>query len=437
MAEYSAGAGQGGWHWLQSRHHPIVILLMGMLTVVLLAATGWRIHRDYSPPGTEFDWRQRGFSDFHNGGYFPAKAFLDGASPYSPSTAERYSMSRATPPYSPIIFILNLPFAFFSLHVARVLFFFFNAGFMVAIAGCSLKMAGRRLALFDLLGITNLLLISRPGHVTLFTGYFTAEIVLGCIAAIHFAKSRPVFSGLGMVLASIKPNFIIPLMILLIFRRNIWAVGYGVLFSAIAAGIGLGWLAMNNGWEQTIAGIRAGQSELHADPTELPVNTWTRVDLLGMYAKLVDWVPDDRTYLIAMMIFLSIIGVVVFRASRYESEPGAAGLTGFLVALAILLGVYHHVYDCLLIAVPVVGIVFFGRQTVPEVPQHWRRVIAFLTTVPAINYLSTKSVMEKLQLEPHGFAWQAVTLINGLCLLAALVILLSAAIGFRNFSDKA
>ena len=412
--------------WIEYRHHPLAVSAMLLILAVLVGLTAFRTYRNYSTPSVEFSWVNRGYSDFHNGTYFPTKAFVDGKSPYSPDVANEYGMARATPSYSPVVFLIHVPFALLPLQVSRVLFFGFNLVLIAGLAFCGLKMSMQRFRWFDFLAFTNLLLLSRPGHITIFTGYFTAEIVVGCILALHFSKTRPAISGLGLVLASIKPNFVIPLMLLMAFRKDFRAILFGIVFCAVAAGIGLGWLGYHNGMSQVIADVRGGQESLHVDPSEMPVNTWTRVDLLGMYAKVVDWVPRDGVYLGCMFVLVTLVGVGMNRIVAIESNQGATGPSALIVVLTVLLSIYHHSYDCLLLAVPAIGLIFFGPTTLKEIPPRIRLVLAFLIAVPAVNYLSTKMVLEFLAFEPLGVTWQAITMINGVCLFFALGILLVA-----------
>jgi hypothetical protein len=231
------------------------------------------------------------------------------------------------------------------------------------------------------------------------------------------------------MLASIKPNFIIPLIIVMLLRKNFRAVGIGLLLSVAAAAIGIGWLAYHNGLGQVIEDIRTGQNALHEDATEMPVNTWTRTDILAMIAKFTNWVPGDTVYLGFMLLFLAALGYSIQRASQFESNRGANGLSATIGLLAILLGLYHQSYDCLLLAVPVVGLLFFGKQTMPEASPMVRIAAALLMAVPAINFLSTMSAMDYLELERLSIGWQAITLINTIALSAALILLLTVGSG--------
>ena len=423
---------------IDKRHEPTWVAAMAGLLLLLIAASAYRIHTEYAPPpvDNQFNWVNRGHSDFHNGSYFPAQCYMQGGCPYSSDDASQYLMTRAAATYSPIVFVLHVPFAMLPLELADIAFFACNVAMLMLIAYFSIRMSGATFRWFDFLAMTNLILMSRPGHMTLFTGYFTAEIVIGCVLALHFAHSRPVLSGFGMVLASIKPNFVIPLILMMLLRRNYKAVVLGIAFSAVTATGGLGWLTYHNGVEQVIQDIRSGQAELHVDETELPVNTWTRTDLLGMYAKIVNSVPGDAMYLLSMFILAAIIGPFIFRYAPHEPNKGATGLTAMITVLAILVGIYHHSYDCLLLAVPVIGVLFFGQTTLKEVPALWRNIAAVLCLIPAVNYVSTISVMNLLNLDKLSFSWQAVTLVNGVCMTIALVILVAVAC-YRTPSNSA
>jgi hypothetical protein len=95
------------------------------------------------------------------------------------------------------------------------------------------------------------------------------------------------------------------------------------------------------------------------------------------------------------------------------------------MALAILLSVYHHSYDSLLLVVPWAGVTFFGCLKELAIP--WRVLVSILVAVPAANYVSTQSARDALELDQHSMTWTVLTLINGFCLLFALCILLVAA----------
>ena len=409
--------------WVIARH---TLLAPTCLTicVCLVLLTGYRAYRDYSVPSNDFDWTHRGLSDFHNGTYYPTLAFRNGDNPYAHDVGKSYPMGRSAPLFSPFVFILHLPFSYLSLQHADVAFFIYNSLLLALLAYLAIRFSHHTCNPAILCLVMLLIYVSRPGHITLFTGYFTAELALGTAIALHFSKTRPALAGLGLLLASGKPNFILPLMLLMLFRRDFRAVVHGVLFCGIGAGAGIMWLASFSSLADVVSGFQQGQEALYADPTEIPFNTWTRVDLAGMAAKLVRANPEDSLYLIVMFVLLCIPGTILWRKLSGNDAHGATGASGMIICLSILLSIYHQSYDCLIVAVPWVGFTLFGDIVAAEISPRVRAWVVVFTAVPAANYLSTLTARNILKLDPSGWIWQSITLISGVCLLAALVALL-------------
>ena len=355
---------------------------------------------------------------------------------------EEYPVSSPMRPCPPVTFMLHLPFTFFDLHTADVLFFIYNTFLLLGLAAFAIKIHQREKAPEKApfpwtiwLLVSCLLLVSRPGHISLFTGYFTVELVLGTLIALHFASSRPWLSAMGMLIASSKPTFILPLMLLMLARRNFRAVMLGLVLCTVAGIAGLGWLATASDIGDVIHGISEGMEEFHDDETEYPVNTWTRVDLVGMFAKMIDWIPTNTHYLIGMFLLMIPSCIGIQRIAKSENDTGAGGLSAAIALLTILLAIYHHSYDCMLALVPLVGVAFFADDALPSMSRQSKWFLACLLAVPFVNYLSTQSARNLLKLEQTDFVWQAFTLINGISLLAALVLLLFACFRHTNSSN--
>ena len=278
------------------------------------------------------------------------------------------------------------------------------------------------------LAIFGMLAFSRPGHISLYTGYFTAQLVVGTILALHYGKSKPWLAGVGMVIASGKPTYIIPLTILLLARKNFKAAIIGVIMCAVVAGAGIGWLASSSDFSTVVDGIKNGQETFHADENESPVNTWTRLDLVGVVAKFMEWKPGNLTYLGCMLVLLIIPCLMIWKLTDRESNSGAAGLTSIIACVAILITIYHHSYDCLLIAIPWVGLTFFGGSVCPELSSKARWSVSVLLGITAINYASTLKFQTLLNLENKSAVWNLITALNGICLFLALIILIIASL---------
>ena len=403
--------------------------LMGLILLVLLSATAYRTYSRYSMPSREFDWGGRGMSDFHNGTYYPSLAFREGVVPYSLEAEDKYLLARAAPPYHPFVFIWHQPFTWLEVAASDVVFFIYNFGLLVLLAWLAIRLNGARPSWFMLLLLTNVLLLSRPGHVTMFTGYFTLELVVGCTIAIGFARSHPWLAGIGILFAAGKPTFVLPLLILLLCRRNFKAVAWGLGFSVLLGLAGLMWLASHSSMEQVFNGIREGQQALHEDVTEIPINTWTRTDLVGMIAKPFDWRPGDSVYLTAMFFILLVPGWRLWRFSGTELSRNvnvrpSFGIDGFVIVSSILLSIYHHSYDCLLLFVPWAGVAFYGGKDC-GLSLRRRMIVVALGSVVLLNYLSTQMIRDWVGWEQTDAVWQWITMINGAAIFGVMLVLLA------------
>ena len=385
-----------------------------------------RAYKDYSVPKADFDWSAKGLSDFHSM-YVYSKAFRHGVSPYKSLIDEGFVMSRPSAPFSPVIFFIMWPLSMLPMHVADILMCMVNLTMIGLIARQVFTYAGVKVDRAWWLAIFGFLVFSRAGHITLYTGYFTPLLVIGTLMAFEYGKKNPWISAVGILLASAKPTYIIPLLIILAFRRNYKAAVIGILLSGAVAFAGLTWLAMDSSYGEVIDTIKHGQEAFQDDVTEFPINTWTRIDLPGMFAKVIDWNPDKTVYLAAMVVLLIPPGLIIRRIAIDEENSSATGLSAFIGVLALLVSLYHHSYDCLLFTVPWLAMVLFGKQTLSSLSRVQRWSIGVLLFVPAINYASTLAFRNLMKLEQYSFTWQSITMINGICLTLSLLILMYAA----------
>ena len=401
----------------------------GVLFLILATSfVGVRTYRNFAAPSREFDWESRGMSDFYTL-YYYSRAFADGVNPYSTEVMERpeYIVPRNAAPFSPFAFLPDIPLTYLSLEVASVVFFVFSWLLIGVLAWCCLWMVRVRFDWALWVWIFGFLVFSRPGHITLFTGYFTVQLVLGTMVALHYSKSKPWLAGIGFLFASVKPTYVIPLTLLMLARRDFKTVAIGVVLTSVFAIGCFGWLASHSDFGSVIEGIRSGQEAFHDDPTEEPANTWTRIDVAGMVAKMMHRVPGNVEYLTVMMGLLVLPCLALWRLSArelttQEQDSGAAGLSAMIVLLAMLVTIYHHSYDCIIVAVSLFAMLLNSRRLVSGMSRPTAILIAMLLAVPMFNYASTRAVRNKLGFEQQDVVWQAITLLNGACLTLALLI---------------
>ena len=410
----------------------LLILLLG------LGASAARIIKKYQTPGPP-DGVNEGYCDFHNGIYFPSLALLDGVSPYGSVYAAEYPVSRQIPFFSPAIVAIHAPLSLLPLRVSEVLYFAIMVGLVLAIAWQSMTAAGLEKRLDFLLMIAAGIVFSRAGHVTIFNGYFTFELVLAVIVAVRFAESRPWLAALALVMVSAKPTYILPLGFLMLARGNVKSLVIGAVFSIVAAAIPLAWLGYHEGKGNIAQGIQEIRQQIadsqevhHNEPNELPVLSWTRVDIFAIYAKWTDQDPSDLAHLLVMFLILAIPMVILYRRQKASLDDGVAGITGAIIMTGMIVGLYRQSYDVLLLVPPIVGAVAARLDAWKNMRWVERVALILLMLFPAFNYLSTQMILGRFQLS--GEWVRIITSVNAFALAFLLVWLI--AIAFRAYEAR-
>ena len=112
------------------------------------------------------------------------------------------------------------------------------------------------------LGLTALLLLSRPGHMNLLLGQVTAQVVIGAYVALRWARTRPLLAGMGLALATLKPTYGVPLALLMLFGRgDLGAVVVGVALSGALCLVALVAARARGGWRRAVRGVARWQRD--------------------------------------------------------------------------------------------------------------------------------------------------------------------------------
>ncbi|MCC9600483.1 glycosyltransferase 87 family protein [Stieleria sp. JC731] len=412
------------------KHKPVAALAV-IAFIALISLTALRVVKQYQSPGP-FDPTAQGMCDFHNGVYFPTRALLAGVSPYGTGYANSYPVARQIPFFSPGILLLHAPLAVLPLHVAEVIYFVFSVALIIAIAMVCAKAAGKENQIEWIASIATLLVASRGGHITLFDGYFTFELVLATYLSVQWAKSHPTRAGIALAVVSAKPTYILPLGFLLLARGNFKALLIGASISILIAGLPFGYLAYQEsirgtgqpdfawGIGKLISDIEVTQQVHMNMPDESPVLSWTRLDLLAAASKWTGTEPSQLIHLLVMFVMLSVPMVLLAVQAAKRKNSGLGGSAGALITLAMLSSLYHQSYDALLLMAPIAAS-FAGRTEFwKSIPPLARWSCCLLMLIPLFNLLSTRSLLLKLNLGQAGYA--AATSLNGFAIAIALLI---------------
>ncbi|TWU57716.1 glycosyltransferase family 87 protein [Rubripirellula reticaptiva] len=436
-----------------NRFYALLAIALFVIGVTLTAA---RTVKQYQTPGP-FDPSRQGMCDFHNGIYFPTRAVLEGISPYGADYAAANPVARQIPFFLPSVLVLHTPFVLLPLHTAEVLFFAFSVAVVLAIGiivsssvvsssprpGSTQADWTRHPIRWDLtFAVAAALVFSRGGHITLFDGYFTFELILATYLAIHWGDRRPWMSAIMLAIVASKPTYILPLGFLMLARGNVRAIIIGAILSVVSAGVPFAWLAYREGDGDVGRGIEILRDdvettqEIHrAQDDESPVFSWTRVDVLAVAAKWAGKDPKEATHLIVMAVILIPSMVILNRRRRQGLDDGLVGVTGGLILLTMLVSLYHQSYDTMLMVGPLAAILVKSPPTWAMIPTIWRIGLAGLWAVPLFNYVSTRMILGRL--DPGVTAVRVLTSVNGVCLaigLAILVILVAQSKGSQTVS---
>lgn len=419
-----------GWrHWRAGNRSLTVVA--GLISIVLLSVTMVRIVVRYQTPGP-FTPDRQGYCDFHNGIYYPARAVMAGESPYSDAYAAKYPVARQIPFFSPVILWLHAPLAVLPLRTAEIINAVWQIGLLLLIAIVCAREANLPRRVDWTLWIACGLVASRAGHVTLFNGYFTLELVLATFLAVAWADRRPAWSGVMLMIVSAKPTYILPLGFLMLARGNWRAIGIGAIFSIAAAAISLGGLAyqegngdLRRGTTKLVDQISRTQEIHRGMEDESPIHSWTRLDLFAVVSKWTGNEPGDWPHLLAMFAVLAIPMAILWKRRRCldaeRRDDGIAGVTGGLIMTTMLVSLYHQSYDALLLAAPIVGAIG-GRKTAWQaVPPFSRWTLIALMGWPLMNYFSTRSFLSRWELSETVV--MTITSLNAVSLTLALILL--------------
>lgn len=417
--------------WLTPAAQPFAMRLAAVIVfIIVVSITAWRIvsvlHVPPATPGVH-----QGLTDFHNSVYFPAVGFRDGYNPYSLEYVNHYPTSRL-PPYSPAMFWLLYPFSMLPLPAADVAYFTFSCSLVIALAASALVFCRVPRTLVNVLGLATLIMLSRPGHINLLLGQITLIVVLGALWALELAYRKPVLGGVALAFTSLKPTFAVPLIWLMLCRRDFRTAIVGIAIGGLAAAAGFAPLVANHGIASVADSLLQSEAHLEADEMVAATSTWTRIDCVALVGKLFDWEPDRVTQVAIFVTGLLVAGGALWVTNSNDRQRGVDSLSALIVCTATLACVYHSTYCALLLVGPWLA-VSVGRLG-GQLPASLRAVLWLLITVPAVNYLSSRVVMTRLGVEEPLL--KLLTMANGVCIAATLMLSIAVAVRCRLTSQS-
>jgi hypothetical protein len=297
--------------------------------------------------------------------YAAARVWLQGGNPYDMSQVGQAFLHGGGPRevmpnsssmpfvYPSITNVVEVPLALLGWKTATVLAQIFMVS-MVVLALFALarraRLDGRRRALFIVLGLA---------LAPLQTGLAEGQVAVPSAALVVLGWSimddRPALSGVLVALgAALKPQLAIPIGVVALARPNVrWLAAAGGLFLVM---FGIGELRLGGqgipAWLHAVSASAATGGMNSPTPDNLDSLTLINLDML-----LLRLVPESSLAKALSICFVAPLGFFAFRGLRNDPTRRTEIYSVSLLCLAWLLGVYHRVYDAVILWVPIAAFV--------------------------------------------------------------------------------
>jgi hypothetical protein len=373
-----------------------------------------------------------GMEDFREAVYFPVRSVLDGNNPYDAAEYLReYPVDPGLFVYAPSTILFNLPFGLLPYQVSEIAYFVASAAMIPLLAILLLRCAGAPLSTTTIMWLAVFIAAGRPVYSTLTLGQGSLFTVFGVITALHFARSRPLLSGLGIAIATMKPTFAIPLGLLMFFRRDYRALTSGIVIAGITCFIPTLVLAVSAGGVGALA--TAMTDSLHhyslLPDNALEESGWMRVNASIALVRLFGVPPVPFLGVVVAFVGLGVAALAINLNPEPETEIAGHSLSSAIITLATLVAVHHLIYDAILVFLPMMVVLLLS----PKCP--WdtltisiRYSIGGLLICVWFNYLATAAGLHATGLDPGTTGWRLATSFNSVVLL--IVFLFSILLAF-------
>jgi hypothetical protein len=403
--------------------HPTRRTLGWLGFAALSALAGYRSLREPfgAPTATAANTAEPRGADFRDATYYPIREFLTGGDPYDPAKMfAHWPVRQEFDLYGPFHLLLHAPLTLLPYRAALDVFsvlalaFAFGTGL---IAARTARLPGGRLTACYAGAVVAL---SELTKAALYFGQVDALLGLGGAIVLGQAgrpgRSRR-WTAVGMALMWIKPQFGIPVALLLI-ARGLWretAVGTGaavllslpVVVPLVIREGGIG------GFVRVIRANLAYASSIPATAVDAP--SGSRVDLAAVTFRLTHLLPPGGEAIAAVLV-LGVAGWLVGRRGRRGSPFGPAEL--LLVGLAVMISLVHQHAGSLITVPGIVAVLaaVLRRERVPGAVL----VATALAFVPLLRVDAVRTFLRTL-LGEH-----AAGLVEGLSLIAAFALVVAS-----------
>ncbi|WP_439656072.1 glycosyltransferase family 87 protein [Lentzea sp. HUAS TT2] len=352
-----------------------LVALAGILSAIRALQPSWEV-----PLPTEANLPEERMQDFRDALYFPIREFLNGGNPYDPAVMfEHWPVRQNFNLYQPYHLVLHLPFALPEYRVGAVAF---ALACLVLLVGLAVMAAGRaKLPMVaGTVVISTLLVTSQVGKAQMYVGQVNPLIAVGAAGALLLRTKSPGWASAALALAWLKPQFGLPLALLLFVRGDRKVALMGTAVAAVASLPVAALLVVRGGGVGEFLEVVKRNLDWASSTGYGAVDSMTaqRVDLPAVFFRTTGWLPPAAE-LVALCGVLAVTAVLARRLDQSKNGGEAADL---LTCLGVVVALVHQPGD-VLIAVPAMtalAVVCWRRRK----DSHWRwaGVATLLLLVP-------------------------------------------------------
>lgn len=328
--------------------------LVAVAAVPAALGAWWALRPSWQTPApTAATVAEVRLQDFRDALYFPVRELLAGGNPYDPvAMLGHWPVRQTFNLYQPYHLALHLPFALPGYRTGAVLFGLVSLMLLVVLAGMAATRVRTRVPVPLAVGtavVAALLLLSQVGKAQLYLGQVNPLVAVGAAGALLLRGDRPRLAAVALAVAWLKPQFGLPLAILLAARgsRGVALTGTAV---AAAASLPVALLLVVRGGGPGAFLDAVARNLDHATGTSygaVDSPTGQRVDLAAVLFRLSEWVVPEWA---VFVVVLAVSAWLVRRLDRTGS-PDAAVAADLLTCVAVVVAVVHQPGD-VLFAVP-------------------------------------------------------------------------------------
>ncbi len=308
--------------------------------------------------------------DFRDATYYPIREFWrSGGMPYDPQRMfEHWPVIQEFDLYLPAHLLIHSPLAVPDYRIGAALMLGLNGALVVLLARWAVVWARAGAGLpatawaWAWPWLAAALLFGQVGKAQLYLGQINPLVALGTAGALGW-RNRPVLAAVCLAISWLKPQFGLPLTLLLLVtgRRRTALLG-----TAVAAVASLPVVAVlvgrAGGFRPFLDVVRrnlAYATQTGYGAVDSP--TGERIDLTAMAARAFAWSPPAAGELATAVVVLGLAAVVARLARKASTSDGSPdplheGLADLVVVLAVLVSVVHQPGD-VLAAVPAAVVV--------------------------------------------------------------------------------